>query len=389
MEKEKSFAELLEESDLKSKHYSVGEKIEATIVNITPEWIFLDLGAKSEGYLDKKELLDDAGNLTVKEGDVISAYFLSSRHGEKLFTTKLLSRKSADDYLYSAYKNRMPLEATVEKEIKGGFTIRISAGAEGFCPYSQMELKKIDDPATYIGKKLEFLVTEYAQKGRKIVLSRRPLLEKIQKEKIEELKASLTKGMKVSGTVTAVQNFGAFVDIGGIQALLPVSEMAWGRSDAKSLYMPGDNIEAVILNLDWENNRVSLSVKDTLQDPWNNAVSKYPEGSVHTGKISRLTEFGAFVTLEDGVDGLLHISKLARGKKIKHAREVLEEGAQVEVRVEKIDLDSKKISLDLAANEEETKAAVQEAEETKSFIGKAPQTMGTLSHAFEKYKKKK
>jgi len=119
MEKEKSFAELLEQSDLKSRLYSVGEKIEATIVNITPEWIFLDLGAKSEGYLDRKELLDEAGNLTVKEGDVISAYFLHSRQGEKLFTTKLLSRKSADDYLYSAYKNRMPLEATVEKEIKG------------------------------------------------------------------------------------------------------------------------------------------------------------------------------------------------------------------------------------------------------------------------------
>jgi len=389
MEKEKSFAELLEESDLKSRLYSVGEKIEATIVNITPEWIFLDLGAKSEGYLDRKELLDEAGNLTVKEGDVISAYFLHSRQGEKLFTTKLLSRKSADDYLYSAYKNRMPLEATVEKEIKGGFTIKISASSEGFCPYSQMELKKIDDPATYIGKKLEFLVTEYAQRGRKIVLSRRPLLEKIQREKITEMKASLQKGMKVSGTVTGVQNFGAFVDIGGMQALLPVSEMAWGRSDAKALYMPGDKIEAVILNLDWENNRVSLSVKDTLPDPWNNAVAQYPEGSVCTGKVSRLTEFGAFVTLEDGVDGLLHISKLARGKKIKHARDVLAEGASVEVRVEKIDLDSKKISLDLAANEEETKAAAQETQETKSFIGKAPQTMGTLSHAFEKHKKKK
>jgi len=387
MEKEKSFAELLEESDLKSRLYSVGEKIEATIVNITPEWIFLDLGAKSEGYLDRKELLDEAGNLTVKEGDVISAYFLHSRQGEKLFTTKLLSRKSADDYLYSAYKNRMPLEATVEKEIKGGFTIKISASSEGFCPYSQMELKKIDDPATYIGKKLEFLVTEYAQRGRKIVLSRRPLLEKIQREKITEMKASLQKGMKVSGTVTGVQNFGAFVDIGGMQALLPVSEMAWGRSDAKALYMPGDKIEAVILNLDWENNRVSLSVKDTLPDPWNNAVAQYPEGSVHTGKLSRLTEFGAFVTLEDGVDGLLHISKLARGKKIKHARDVLAEGAPVEVRVEKIDLESKKISLDLAANEEETKAAVQETEETKSFIGKAPQTMGTLGDLLKKKEK--
>ncbi len=385
MEKEKSFAELLNESELKSRRYSVGEKIEATIVNITPEWIFLDLGAKSEGYLDKKELLDENGNLTVKEGDVISAYFLSSRQGEKLFTTKLLSRKSVDDYLYNAYKNRVPLEAMVEKEIKGGFAVKISVSSEGFCPYSQMDLKKIDDPAAYVGKKFDFLVTEYSQRGRKLVVSRRPLLEKIQREKSEALKASLQKGMKVSGTVTGVQNFGAFVDIGGIQALLPVSEMAWGRSDAKSLYVPGDKIEAVIISIDWDKDRVSLSVKDTLPDPWSNIAAKFPEGSVHAGKVSKLMEFGAFVTLEDGIDGLLHTSRLGRGKKIKHAREVLEEGAQVEVRVEKIDLDARKISLDLAAKA----AEAAEKDEMKSFIGKTPQKMGTLSHAFEKHKKKK
>lgn len=390
MEQEKSFAELLNESELKSRRYSVGEKIEATIVNITPEWIFLDLGAKSEGYLDKKELLDENGNLTVKEGDVISAYFLSSRHGEKLFTTKLLTRKSVDDYLYNAYKNRMPLEATVEKEIKGGFAVKISASAEGFCPYSQMDLKRIEDPAAYVGKKFEFIVTEYAQRGRKIVVSRRPLLEKIQREKIEALKASLQKGMKVTGTVIGVQNFGAFVDIGGIQALLPVSEMAWGRSaDAKALYAPGDQIEAVIASLDWDKDRVSLSVKDTLPDPWSNVAAKFPEGSVHTGKVSKLAEFGAFVTLEDGIDGLLHISRMGRGKKIKHAREVLEEGAAVEVRVGKIDLDAKKISLDLAANAAEEAAAAAEKDEMKSFIAQAPKNMGTLSHAFEKHKKKK
>ena len=121
MEEEKSFAELLDETSLTPRRYSVGEKIDTTIVKITSEWIFLDLGAKSEGYLDKKEFLDDEGNLTVKEGDPITAYFLSSKHGEKLFTTKLLTRKSVDDYLFNAYKKQIPLEATVEKEIKGGF----------------------------------------------------------------------------------------------------------------------------------------------------------------------------------------------------------------------------------------------------------------------------
>jgi len=160
--------------------------------------------------------------------------------------------------------------------------------------------------------------------------------------------------------------------------------MTWGKSDAKSLYMPGNKIEAVIINLDWKNDRISLSVKDTLPDPWNGVINKYPEGSVHTGKVSRLMEFGAFVTLEDGIDGLLHISKIARGKKIKHARDVLTENAQVEVRVEKVDLENRKISLDLAVNAAEEAAAAAEKEEMKNFIGKAPQKMGTLGDVFKK-----
>jgi small subunit ribosomal protein S1 len=387
MEKEKSFAELLDETTLTPRHYSPGEKIDTAIVKITSEWIFLDLGAKSEGYLDKKEFLDEEGNLTVKEGDPITAYFLFSKHGEKLFTTKLLTRKSVDDYLFNAYKQQIPLEAIVEKEIKGGFAIKISANAEGFCPYSQMDTKKIDDAAAYIGKKFDFIIIEYADNGRTIVLSRRPLLEKIEKEKIAELKVSLQKGMTVSGVVKAVRDFGAFVDIGGMQALLPVSEMTWGKvQDTKALYLPGDKIEAKIINLDWENNRVTLSVKDTLADPWNDVAGKYPEGSVHPGKVSRLTDFGAFITLEDGVDGLLHISKLARGKKIKHSRDALSTDAQVEVRVEKIDLPNKRISLDLAANEKETSAG--EKEELSGYMPKAPEKMGTLGDVLKKAGKK-
>lgn len=385
MEKEKSFAELLDEATITPRHYSPGEKIDTTIVKITSEWIFLDLGAKSEGYLDKKEFLDEEGNLSVKEGDSITAYFLFSKHGEKLFTTKLLTRKSVDDYLLNAYKQQIPLEAIVEKEIKGGFSVKISANAEGFCPYSQMDTKKIDDVAAYIGKKFDFIIIEYAENGRTIVLSRRPLLEKIEKEKIAELKVSLQKGMTVSGVVKAVRDFGAFVDIGGMQALLPVSEMAWGKvQDTKALYLPGDKIEAKIINLDWENNRVTLSVKDTLADPWKDAAGKYTEGSTHMGKVSRLTDFGAFITLEDGVDGLLHISKLARGKKIKHSRDALSADAQVEVRVEKIDLPNKRISLDLAGNEN----AASEKKELKDYMAKSPEMMGTLGDVLKKAGKK-
>jgi len=388
MTEEKSFSEMLDETSLKPRRFSAGERIDTIIVNITAEWIFIDLGAKSEGYIDKKELLDDNGDLTVKEGDPITAYFLSSRHGEKLFTTKLLTSKSVNDFMYDAYKNQIPLEATVEKEIKGGFSVKINQNISGFCPYSQMDTRKIDDAAAYVGKKFEFIVAEYSEKGRNIILSRRPLLQRIEQEKKAALKNSLQQGMTVSGVVTNVQKFGAFVDLGGVQALMPVSEMGWGRvEDPKVLYSPGDKIEAVIINLDWEANRITLSAKASLPNPWDGFVRKYTEGSLLKGKVTNLTNFGAFVSLEDGVEGLLHISKLARGKKIKHAGDVIKAGEEIEVKIEKIDRENRKISLDLAGSDKDTSAASGNEDDFRGYIGKSPKTMGTLGDLIKKEKK--
>lgn len=391
MDDTKTFAEMFEESYATPKRFAVGEKVEALVVKISPEWVFIDLGAKSEGYMDKKEFLDDEGNLTVKEGDTVTAYFLSSRHSERLFTTKLLARKSVDEFLVNAYQNAIPLEATVEKEIKGGFSVKISAQTSGFCPFSLMDIRRIDNAADYIGKKLDFVVAEYGENGRKIILSRRPLLEKIEQEKKAALKDTLQKGMTVKGVVASVRDFGAFVDIGGIQALLPVSEMTWGRvEDTKSLYKPGDTIEAVIINLDWENDRVTLSFKDTLPDPWNDVVGNYVEGSIHKGRVSRLTDFGAFITLEAGVDGLLHISKLGKGKKIKHAQDVLTRDREIDVKIEKIDRDNKRISLDLASNGEEKKASSsgEESDNYRDYLPKTTKTMGTFGDLLSKATKK-
>lgn len=386
MEETKSFSELLNETNLKPRHFSAGEKIDAVIVNITADWIFIDLGAKSEGYLDKKELLDENGNLTIKEGDSLTAYFVSSRHGEKLFTTKLLTSKSVDDFLFKAHETQIPLEATVEKEIKGGFSVRINPNVSGFCPYSQMDVRKIDDVTAYVGKKFEFIVAEYSENGRNIILSRRPLLEKIEQEKKSALKESLQKGMTVSGVVTSVQKFGAFVDLGGIQGLLPVSEMGWGKvDDPKVLYAPGDKVEVVVINLDWETNRITLSAKATLPNPWDGFVRKYTEGSLLKGKVSNLTNFGAFIVLEDGVEGLLHISKLARGKKIKHAGDVIKAGEEIEVKIEKIDRENRKISLDLAGSDKDTSATGDE-DDFRSYMAKSPKAMGTLGDLLKKKK---
>ena len=388
MEDTKSFSELLNETNLKPRRFSSGERIDTVIVKITEEWIFIDLGAKSEGYMEKKELVDENGNLTVKEGDSITAYFLWSKHGEKLFTTKLLTSKNVNDFLFDAFKNQMPMEATVEKEIKGGFSVRINPTVSAFCPYSQMDIRKIDDAAAYIGKKFEFIVSECSENGRNVILSRRPLLEKIEREKKEALKNSLQKGMTVSGVVASVQKFGAFVDLGGIQGLLPVSEMGWGRvEDPKTMYASGDKVEVAIINLDWENNRITLSVKENLPNPWDEFVRNHPEGSLLKGKVSSLTNFGAFITLEAGVEGLLHIGKIARGKKIKHASDVMKAGDELEVKIEKVDRENKKISLDFAGSDQEVPAAGDE-DDFRKYISKSPKAMGTLGDMFKKSGKK-
>lgn len=387
MDETKSFSELLDETSLQTRRFQTGEKLEATIVKITSDWVFLDLGAKSEGYLDKKELLDEKGNVTVKEGDTITAYFVSSRQGEKLFTTKLLTGRSIDDFLYSAYKNRIPVEGMVEKEVKGGFSVRMNQNVSGFCPYSQMDLRKIDDPASYIGRKFNFLISEYSEKGRNVILSRRSLLEEEEKRKIEKLRQSLQVGMTVSGTITNVQSFGAFVDLGGIQALLPVSEMAWGKvEDPRTLYASGDKIEAVIIGLDWENNKLTLSFKAALPDPWDEVVRKNPEGTILKGRVANLTHFGAFVTIENGVEGLLHIARLARGKRIKHAGDVLKTGQEIEVKIEKIDRENRKISLDMINNDQGITPA--DEEDFRNYLGKSKKPMGTLGDLIKKKKNK-
>ncbi|MBN2107527.1 MAG: 30S ribosomal protein S1 [Deltaproteobacteria bacterium] len=345
-----SFAELFEQSFKKPKRLEPGQKVEAVIVKITDEWVFLDLGGKSEGYLDKKELLDADGNLTAAEGDTISAYFLSSAHNEKLFTIKLHGGAAGNQYLEEAFHNHIPVEGVAEKEIKGGYEIKIAGTIRGFCPYSQMGLRRTEDPQDFIGKKLLFKITEYRDNGKSLVLSNRKMLEEEREQLRQELKKTLKKDMTVKGTVTSLRPFGAFVDIGGIEGLLPISEVGWSRvEDLSSVLLPGQEVEVKIMDLDWEKNKFSFSLKALLPDPWTQLHNQYPEESCHSGTVVRLAQFGAFVSLAPGIDGLIHISQLGQGKRINHPRDVLAEGQTVEVRVLKMDSENRRLSLGLAA----------------------------------------
>jgi small subunit ribosomal protein S1 len=242
----------------------------------------------------------------------------------------------------------------VEKEVKGGLEVRIAGTYRAFCPFSQAGLSRGESTATVLGQRLPFIVIEYGERGRKIILSRRRILEEEERKRKEAIKGTLHQGMKVTGIVKSVRDFGAFVDIGGIEALLPISEISWGRvEDIRERFAAGQTIEAVILNLDWVKDRITLSIKETLPDPWENVETRYPEGSRHLGTISRLADFGAFITLEPGIDGLIPISRLSKGKKIRHPREVLVQGEQIEVVVESSDREKRRLSLSPVAPEEE------------------------------------
>jgi len=346
---EKSFAELLAETPVDRGRLEQGQRVEAIVVHITPEWVFLDLGGKSEGYLDRKELLDEDGRLTVKEGDTIVAYYLSSRQNEKLFTTRITGGQAARNFLEDAFRSGIPVEGVVEKEVKGGFEVKVAGTLRGFCPFSLASLRRMEDPNQFVGQRLSFKVSEYGEGGRNIILSRRAILEEEQLKKKEALKGTLREGMTVRGAITAIRDFGAFVDIGGVQAMLPISEVGWDRvKDIRDRLAVGQEVEAAVLKLDWDKDRITLSLKQTLPDPWERVEERYPEGSFHAGQVARLTEFGAFVSLEAGVDGLLHISKLGVGKRIKHPREVLTEGQAIQVKVEALDKGKRRLSLSLA-----------------------------------------
>ena len=383
MNEEGSFAEMFEQSMVGKTQLEPGQKISATVLQIGKEWIFLDVGQKGEGVLDAKELLDDEGNLTVSVGDQVSAYFMSRKGGELRFTTRLGSGSSGTAQLEEAWRSEIPVEGRIEKEVKGGYEIKLPGNVRAFCPFSQLGLRRLESSEEVIGDNLSFRITQFDERGRNIVVSHRMILDEERRQQREELKKTLKEGMVVSGTITNIRDFGAFVDIGGLEGLLPISEISYGRvENIEEVLQVGQQLEVALKKCDWEKERFSFSLRDTLADPWSKVETGYPAGSTHTGTVSRLAKFGAFVTLEEGIDGLMHISKIGGDQRIKHPQDVLKVGQQLQVTVEKVDLDEKRISLvpvrDKAGESEET-----------SYEEKPTGGMGTFADLFNNAQKKK
>ncbi len=383
---EERFEDLFREKTVTREKLQPGDKIEAVIVGISGENIFLDVGGKSEGVLAAAELRNEDDELTVSIGDTVTVFLVAMRGGEMVFTTRIGSGQAGIEELEQAFHSGIPVEGRVVGEIKGGFQVTV-AGQRGFCPYSQMGLRRIEDPEEYLEQTMAFKIIEFGSKGRNIILSARAVLEEERERLKEQLKETLQEGDKVEGTVSSIRDFGAFVDIGGVDGLIPISELAWGQTErVDDVLSQGQRVEVIIKRLDWDNDRISLSLKDTLENPWDRVEETYASGTVHAGRVSRLAAFGAFVTLEPGIDGLLHISKLGSGRRINHPREVLEAGQDITVKIDAVDKEQKRISLvpeDFTTREEVEKSYSPPPQESK------PKSMGTLGDLLQAQLKKK
>ena len=298
------------EASTKARRFKRGETIEGTIVAIGPDVAFVDVGGKGEAQIEVEELKDEDGDIEVSVGDKIQAVVVSVAGGLQL--SRKLARSAASlEQLEDAYRSGLPVEGRVETEVKGGYEVRVGR-QRAFCPFSQIDTIRTE-PSAHIGKTYAFRITEYREGGKNLIVSRRALLEVEQKARAAEVRKSIVPGAVLEGRVVSVREFGAFVDLGGgVQGLLHISEMGWSRvTDPSQIVKPGDGIRVKVLRVDPAENekqKISLGLKQLVDDPWSTAAESYTVGQVRGGRVTRVTEFGAFVELEPGVEGLAHAS---------------------------------------------------------------------------------
>jgi small subunit ribosomal protein S1 len=305
-EPEEDFAAMFEAS-LKAKRLEKGDLVDGTIVAIGPEVAFVDVGGKGEAVIDIAELKNADGELEVAPGDPVQAMVVSTMGGLTL-SRRLAGAAATDRQLDDAFHSGLPVEGKVERAVKGGYEVRIGR-QRAFCPMSQIDVRGADASA-HEGRVYQFRIIEYKEGGSNLVVSRRVLLEDEQRANAGGVRESIVVGTVMTGRVTSVREFGAFVDLGaGVQGLLHVSEMAWSRvADASEIVKPGEEITVKVLRVDEAKQKISLGLKQLSADPWSRVGEVYETGQVRPGRVTRVAEFGAFVELEPGVEGLAHAS---------------------------------------------------------------------------------
>ncbi len=341
--------------------FKPGDRIRGTIVSITDADVFVDVGAKSEAWLSRRELCDPSGKLLFELGSDIEAQVIRADGEGIRLSYGALQARMLSEQLADAATSGIPVEGRVEGFNEGGLEVRVG-NRRAFCPKSQIDRSIGDDLSVHVGRTYRFIVRQYDETGRNIVLSRRVLLEREAKEQATETRKLLQVGAVLDGRVRKVMPFGAFVDLGGVDGLVHISEMSWERvEDPNTVVKEGDAVQVKVLKMDGKRDRIGLSMRQAAGDPWNGLTDRYEASKTYTGTVTRLADFGAFVALEPGIEGLIHISEFDWTRRISHPREVVKEGEQVEVLLLEIDPRKKRMSLSIKqAGEDPWKAGMGE-----------------------------
>ena len=360
-DQEQDFASLLAEFEQRDtgerRRLSVGDNVRARITRMGQESVVVEIiGTRAEGMIDLEQLRDGDGNLTVKVGDEIEARVVEDmgKAGCVVLRKAMARGPEAKAELAQAAQLGLTVEGTVTAVNKGGVDVLV-AGVRGFCPISQLEARHVADANEYVGRKLQFRVTRYDvdRRGANLVVSRRALLEEEARGRAEKVRGKLTVGAVLPGVVATIKEFGAFVDLGGIEGMLHVSELGFSRGQRPSEVLSvGQQLEVQVLKIEKTDDpkrpeRISLSLKSLQRDPWDDIRERFPAGTQVIGKVVRVEQFGAFVELAPGVEGLLHASELASGKQVRHAREVCKVGDSLTVTVLALDHERRRLSLGL------------------------------------------
>ncbi len=402
---EDDFASLLEEFEREQGQPErggpkPGDTVRGTVVAIGRDKVFVDLGGRSEATLDLDDVRDDEGTALVSEGDVVEARVVAAGKDGAVALRRSLGRgPEAAAELEDAFAAGVPVEGLVTASNKGGFDVQI-AGLRGFCPISQIDQRYTEDPEAHVGKRYQFRITKF-EGGRRpnIVVSRRALLEEEARERAAELRQNLAPGSVLSGTVTTLKPYGAFVDLGGLEGLVHVSELSYHRvDDPAEVLREGQTVDVKVLAIDRAEQgraeqgraeqapgaprskknaeRISLSMRALKEDPWAEQIARLREGGRVGGRVVKLEAFGAFVEIAPGVEGLVHVSEIPSNKRLSHARQALSLGDTVEVVVKAIDREQRRISLSIKAAADAADAERREGEPREH---KEAQGLGTFA----------
>src|SRR5688572_3933730 len=342
------FASMLEAYDDSFRNMAEGEVVKGTVLKVTDAAVVVDVGYKSEGLIPIHEFLDENGNVTVQSGDTVDVLLerTEDREGHIVLSREKAEKMKIWDEVEKAYTDRKVVIGRVIERIKGGLAVDI--GVRAFLPGSQIDVRPVRNLDALRGQELRMRVIKVNKKRGNIVLSRKALLEEENAEKKKTTLETLAEGKTLRGTVKNITDYGAFIDLGGIDGLLHITDMSWGRVGHPSeLFKVNDEIDVIVLKYDAATERVSLGHKQLITDPWANVMDRYPVGARVEGKVVSLTDYGAFIELESGVEGLIHVSEMSWSKRVKHPSKILNVGDPVDAMVLGVDATSRRISLGL------------------------------------------